>query len=373
MTEPDLKLNLPNWLGYIMTITGVTGFAGVILLYACQCKLIYPANYPEGSREEVAVPSDYGMNYIEETLRTRDGVHLKSYIILQPNEDEAKRRPTILYFHANAGNMGHRLPIAKQFYNRYKCNVVMLSYRGYGKSDGSPNEKGLKIDSQTMLDYVREHPILRTTPLVAYGQSIGGAVAIDLVSRNEDSFSGLMLENTFLSMPKVIPHVMPFLKYATFLCHQHWYSEKAIKNIVNTPILFLAGAKDELVPPSHMLRLKELSETRAGKVWASFPNGMHNNTCMQPGYFTAIQNYLSTHILKEELGERSGTGYPTTQQVEPKETEDEATVEAGYVDGQIVGEDKENNQSYQLVSGLADEKGQTHNFTVKEVYLDKDD
>lgn len=51
-----------------------------------------------------------------------------------------------------------------------------------------------------MLDYVREHPILKDTPLVAYGQSIGGAVAIDLVSRNEHSFSGLMLENTFLSL-----------------------------------------------------------------------------------------------------------------------------------------------------------------------------
>lgn len=78
----------------------------------------------------------------------------------------------------------------------------MLSYRGYGKSEGSPTEKGLRIDSQTLLDFVREHEILKDTPLVAYGQSIGGAVAIDLVSRNEDSFSGLMVENTFLSVVK---------------------------------------------------------------------------------------------------------------------------------------------------------------------------
>lgn len=51
-----------------------------------------------------------------------------------------------------------------------------------------------------MLDFVREHPILKDTLLVAYGQSIGGAVAIDLVSRNEDSFAGLIIENTFLSL-----------------------------------------------------------------------------------------------------------------------------------------------------------------------------
>jgi alpha-beta hydrolase superfamily lysophospholipase len=47
---------------------------------------------------------------------------------------------------------------------------------------------------------VKEHPILKDTKFVAYGQSIGGAVAIDLVSRNEASFSGLMVENTFLSI-----------------------------------------------------------------------------------------------------------------------------------------------------------------------------
>lgn len=80
----------------------------------------------------------------------------------------------------------------------------MLSYRGYGKSEGTPNEKGLRIDAQTMLDFVREHDILKDTPLIAYGQSIGGAVAIDLVSRNEDSFSGLMIENTFLSLVKTL-------------------------------------------------------------------------------------------------------------------------------------------------------------------------
>ncbi|OAD02299.1 hypothetical protein MUCCIDRAFT_153332 [Mucor lusitanicus CBS 277.49] len=282
-----------------MTVTGLTGLTGVILLYMYQCKLIYPASYPEGSRQEVAVPSDFGMQYTEENLKTKDGINLKSYIILQSSTEQAKRSPTILYFHANAGNMGHRLPIAKVLYDRFNCNVVMLSYRGYGKSDGSPNEKGLKIDAQTMLDYVREHPILQHTPLVAYGQSIGGAVAIDLVSRNEDSFSGLMVENTFLSLPKLIPSVMPFLKHFTFLCHQQWPSEKSIQRIAKTPILFLAGAKDELVPPSHMVKLNELSESRAEKTWCVFPNGMHNDTCMQPGYFTAIREFLESQILKQ--------------------------------------------------------------------------
>lgn len=56
---------------------------------------------------------------------------------------------------------------------------------------------------QTLLDYVRTHPLLKYTRLIAYGQSIGGAVAIDLVARNEDAFAGLIVENTFLSVVSI--------------------------------------------------------------------------------------------------------------------------------------------------------------------------
>ncbi|KAI7903947.1 Alpha/Beta hydrolase protein [Cokeromyces recurvatus] len=354
MPNSILKGHVPNWLSYALTFTGLTGLTGVILIYIYQCKLIYPASYPEGSRQSVAVPSDYGMEYNEVDLKTKDGVNLKSYIIIRPNVEEAKRMPTILYFHANAGNMGHRLPIAKILHDKFKCNVAMLSYRGYGKSEGSPNEKGLRIDAQTMLDYIREHTILKNTPLIAYGQSIGGAVAIDLVARNENSFSGLMIENTFLSLPKLIPTVIPFLKHFTFLCHQQWPSEKNIQRIVKTPILFLAGAKDELVPPIHMVKLKDLSETRAPKIWIPFPNGTHNNTCMQPGYFTAIHEFLERYILKQDVDDAKNG---------------ENTLDQTYIDGQPVNEN--NDTSSTLMSGTTDVKGITHNLQVEEIELEE--
>jgi fermentation-respiration switch protein FrsA (DUF1100 family) len=146
---------------------------------------------------------------------------------------------------------------------------------------------------------------------------------------------------------------MPFLKHFTFLCHQQWPSEKSIQRIVKTPILFLAGAKDELVPPSHMVKLQELSESRAEKTWVAFPQGMHNDTCMQPGYFTAIREYLEKHILKQE------------------EHKHKNTIDASYIDGQPVNE--KNDESYQLVSGVADEEGMTHSFQVEEVELEEED
>ncbi|KAG0174878.1 hypothetical protein DFQ28_007667 [Apophysomyces sp. BC1034] len=367
MPDPVFKMDLPNWLSYTLSFTGLAGLAGATLLYLYQCELIYPSAFPEGSRTEVAKPSAYGMKYTEETLTTKDNVKLHAYVITLQDEEEARNAPTILYFHAsidaNAGNMGHRLPIAKVFYEKNRCNVVMLSYRGYGFSEGKPSEKGLRIDSQTLLNYVTSHPVLKDSRLVAYGQSIGGAVAIDLVSRNEDVFSGLMIENTFLSLPKLIPSVMPMLRYFTFLCHQQWPSEVSIQRIVNTPILFLSGARDELIPPAHMSKLYELSETRDVKDWAQFDFGMHNDTCVQSGYFAAIREFLERRVLKEE------------RRTQEERERAERTIETVHIDPEEDGSPStqaKQFETYQLVSGLEDAEGMKHSFQVEEVELEED-
>ena len=110
-------------------------------------------------------------------------------------------------FHGNAGNIGYRLPIAKILADELRCNVLMLQYRGYGLSSGTPNEKGLMIDAQTGLDYIRQRHELRGTRIVLYSQSLGGAVAIALAARNQKQgdIAGIVLENTFTSMRKMIP------------------------------------------------------------------------------------------------------------------------------------------------------------------------
>lgn len=85
---------------------------------------------------------------------------------------------------------------------RFSCNVVAISYRGYGHSSGSPSEKGILLDSQTALDYIQSHPILQSSPLFLYGQSLGGAVAIGLASDqvNQGKITGVILENTFANL-----------------------------------------------------------------------------------------------------------------------------------------------------------------------------
>lgn len=110
-------------------------------------------------------------------------------------------------FHGNAGNIGHRVPIAIKLQEDLGCNVLMLEYRGYGFSTGTPDEQGLLIDAQTGLDYIRQRADLKDTQIIVYGQSLGGAVSVQLVASNQQAgrIAGLILENTFTSMRKMIP------------------------------------------------------------------------------------------------------------------------------------------------------------------------
>lgn len=134
--------------------------------------------------------------------------------------------------------------------NYIGCNVFMLEYRGYGSSTGQPDESGLNIDAQTGLNYLRQRAETRDHKLMVYGQSLGGAVAIKLVSKNQEKgdIAGLILENTFLSIRKLIPSVVPPAKYLTLLCHQVWPSESVLPNITKIPTLFISGLQDEIVP-----------------------------------------------------------------------------------------------------------------------------
>lgn len=279
---------------------------GSSLLYFKQNDIIYPANLPAGSRTNVPTPDQFHLMDAESIkFPTPDGETLHAYL-LRPPTASLKKNITLLTFHGNAGNVGHRLPIGKVLSESLGCHVFMVEYRGYGLSTGSPDEDGLSIDGQTALDFVRNHEELRKTNIVLYGQSLGGAVAIKLLQTNEQvgDIAALILENTFLSIRKLIPTVMPPAKYIASFCHQRWNSEESLTKLSDkdVPILFLSGLQDEIVPPAMMKAL--FDQCPARKVWREFPSGDHNSTVAEPGYFDAIWDFLVQHVSK---GPRKGS------------------------------------------------------------------
>lgn len=296
-----------SWLRIPFLASSGIAALGSGLLYFKQNELIYPRGFPAGSRTDVPAPSQFGMSNAESIdLPTSDGETLHAYL-LRPFNTALSRNITILLFHGNAGNIGHRLPIGKVLSGSLGCNVLMLEYRGYGKSTGTPDEDGLTIDAQTGLDYIRQRPDLKDSKLVIYGQSLGGAVAIKLVVENQHhgDIAGVILENTFVSIRKLIPIAFPPAKYLTRLCHQFWASEETLPKITaQIPMLFLSGLKDEIVPAAMMRTLYEICNVET-KVWRTFENGNHNATVGEPGYFDAIWEFLVQEVQDRTSGEKN--------------------------------------------------------------------
>ena len=285
----------------------------VIGIFWFQRKLIYIPYVPPDARKHVLAPDAYRMQYELVTLRSADGTRIHGYWIpavcadSTPNSLNKKHpsssavSPTLLYCHANAGNMGHRLPLVRELHSRLQCNIFIFSYRGYGHSEGAPSEAGLKMDAEAAFQYAYDHPQTSKSRMYLYGQSVGGAVAIWLARRHLDQVSHLIVKNSFLNLRKLIPKVMPLLSPLSFLCTEKWDSEAKMRCILQEKssrkpfILLHSGLSDELVPAEHMQAFgKMLEESKEVTYRVSlFPFGTHNDTFMQEGYYSTIQKLVA--------------------------------------------------------------------------------
>lgn len=283
-----------SYVAQIVLSVGATLFLG---LYSYQSSLIYPASLNDG-HGYCATPDEYGMpDYELVNLKTEDGENLQCYLLKQNRNLPTYSNKTVLILSPNAGNIGHALPIVSMFYSNFGYNVFIYSYRGYGKSTGKPSEKGLKTDAKRIMQYLTiEDEQYQDSSIILYGRSLGGAVGIYIASSMSSSIKGIILENTFLSIRKTVPHVFPMLKYLVAFIHQVWDLEKLVSSIPSDiPLLLLSARKDEIVPPEHMDRIYALSKSE-DKVMYKFENSLHNDTVIQPGYWEKVQEFIDDKV-----------------------------------------------------------------------------
>ena len=84
----------------------------------------------------------------------------------------------MIFFHGNAGNIGMRLPNIELIIKKCNSNVLILAYRGFGDSEGTPSEEGLKLDAEATLEFAQNHKDIDNDRIFVFGRSLGGAVAI---------------------------------------------------------------------------------------------------------------------------------------------------------------------------------------------------
>ncbi|XP_065849265.1 alpha/beta hydrolase domain-containing protein WAV2 isoform X2 [Euphorbia lathyris] len=292
---------------------GVGGLvvAGMALLVAFQEKLVYVPVLPGLTKSYSITPARLRLIYEDVWLRSSDGVRLHAWFIKLFPEC---RGPTILFFQENAGNIAHRLEMVRIMIQRLQCNVFMLSYRGYGASDGYPSQHGIAMDAQAALDHLHQRTDIDTSRIVVFGRSLGGAVGALLTKNNPEKVAGLILENTFTSILDMAGVLLPFLKW--FIGRTHSKGPKILNFVVRSPwstidvigqvkqpILFLSGLQDEMVPSSHMQMLYAKAAAHNKEcIFVEFPTGMHMDTWLAGGdhYWSTIQQFLEKNVPEKE-------------------------------------------------------------------------
>ncbi|GAQ86154.1 Hypothetical protein KFL_002730120 [Klebsormidium nitens] len=291
-----------KYLGY-----GAGGLASValVLLVALQDKLVYVPVIPGQPREYPYTPDRLGLEYEDVWLRAADGVKLHGWFIRATprlRSEAAVTGPTVLFFQENAGNIAHRLENVVMMIRHLRCNMFLLSYRGYGASEGSPTERGLVMDAQAALDYLLNREDIDPDRIIAFGRSLGGAVATQLARKNPGELRAVILENTFTSILDMAGILMPALGYViggngykplNFLVRNQWRTLEAIREL-KEPILFLSGLKDEMIPPAMMKKLYRAATNAQDRVYVEFPTGMHMDTWLRgrESYWQALQDFL---------------------------------------------------------------------------------
>ena len=183
-------------------------------------------------------PADWGLAYEEVFLDTEDGVRLHGWYI--PRHES---KQTLLFFHGNAGNISHR-GASVEIFHRLGLNVFIFDYRGYGKSQGKPDEKGLYKDARAAWRYLSKERGFGPEEILLFGRSLGGAVAAELAAEIQPG--GLILESTFSSAKDVANAVFPILSRLIFLRYD--FDTAAHVRRVACPVLVLHSPDDEIIP-----------------------------------------------------------------------------------------------------------------------------
>ncbi len=224
-----------------LTLCVILAAVFAYLRYVEKRTLFYP------TRDREFFPKEANLAFEDVSFRAQDGVKLNGWFI--PREGA---RYTVLFCHGNAGNISHRVS-KLSFFHGLGCNVFIFDYRGYGVSEGRPSEQGLYSDAIAAYGYLRSRGI-PPQEMIGYGESLGGAVIVDVASKN--ALRALILDSTFSSVQDMTRYVYPFIPYWVFA--SRFNTADKVKSIT-VPKLIIHSLNDEIVPYALSRRLFDMA------------------------------------------------------------------------------------------------------------------
>lgn len=249
----------------------------LVLLMAFENSLIYvPSKYPDG---DWTLPD----KTVEDVNFTAaDGTPLHGWYFPHPNP-----RGYILFSHGNGGNVADWSTAANYLRERQKVSVFLYDYRGYGRSGGSPNEAGIQQDARAARAWLAKRAAIPEQQIIQYGQSLGGAVAVDLAAA--DGARGLVLVRTFSSIREVAAQKFPWIPVRLVMRHKL----DSISKIGNfhAPVLLNHGEDDVVIPFEFGRKLFDAANEPKRLV---VDPGVNHNDPLSRSFHEALDDYLKT-------------------------------------------------------------------------------
>lgn len=261
----------------ILLLSVLAAILSVLLMYIFQRHLIY---YPSKDKARL---NDYHVHDMQViSLHTQDGLVLTSWY--RPAEEN---HPTLLYLHGNAGNIGGRMSLGREFMEE-GLGLLLLEYRGYGDNKGNPTEQGLYEDARTAIRFLHQQGV-QNKNIVLYGESLGSGVATKLGV--EYPVCAVILQSPYTSLTDMTRFYYPFM----FL--KPWDRFDSFERIrsIKAPILVLHGTNDTVVPYSQGLAL--FNQANEPKKMLSFKHEGHNDIWNAPGFSNQVCAFIKEHCV----------------------------------------------------------------------------
>jgi uncharacterized protein len=268
-------------LGELLIPVAIAYGAVLVLVFVFQSHLVF---YPGMGREITLSPQSYGLRYEPVELRTADGETLQAWWVPAENASGV-----VLFFHGNAGNISHRIDYLLMF-NRLRFSTLIVDYRGYGKSTGSPSEEGTYRDAEAAWDHLRHVRLAQPQNVVIAGESLGAAVGTWLAAKTGPR--AVLLFSTFTSVNDLGAQVYWFLPVR--LLSRIGYNNLENLKRISAPVFIAHSRDDDGVPYSHGRKLFEA----AGEPKAFLEmRGGHNDgfIFVQQEWVAQLGSFLDQH------------------------------------------------------------------------------
>lgn len=232
-------------------------------------------------RGENETPANRGIRFNALKLRAPDGVQIAAWQ-LEPDAPKAD----VVYFHGNGGNLSMWLPAFAAFHS-FGYRVLAFDYRGYGSSEGTPSERGLMLDAETVIQHV-SRTRKSDRPLVYWGRSLGGPVAA--AAARIVAPDGLVLENTFPDKVSVV-RWNPVLRLLNLFSTYRFDTAGALRGF-DKPVLVVHGDADTIIP--YALGQELYENLTAPKRFVTMRGADHNDLfdARHEAYWTPLRAFI---------------------------------------------------------------------------------